>query len=166
MVADGFSDYFCKSFTCNNSVKMETSFSSLNVNSIHVTSITEKDVLRALKRLKSTVTSGPDLIPAFPIRDCANVFSTSLLILFNLIFKTCTFPSQWKISRICLVYKKGEKSKIVNYRPIAIINNFSVVIRRVVNVMPIIFVVVLRMSTALGYEFDECVSTSRIRKRR
>jgi hypothetical protein len=59
---------------------METSFSSLNVNSIHVTSITEKDVLRALKRLKSTVTSGPDLIPAFPIRDCANVFSTSLLI--------------------------------------------------------------------------------------
>jgi hypothetical protein len=42
----------------------------------------------------------------------------------------------------------------------------SVVIRRVVNVMPIIFVVVLRMSTALGYEFDECVSMSRIRKRR
>jgi hypothetical protein len=46
----------------------------------------------------------------------------------------------------------------------------SVVIRRVVNVMPIIFVVVLRMSTrmstVLGYEFDECVSTSRIRKRR
>jgi hypothetical protein len=32
--------------------------------------------------------------------------------------------------------------------------------------MPITFVVVLRMPTALGYEFDECVSTSRIRKRR
>jgi hypothetical protein len=30
--------------------------------------------------------------------------------------------------------------------------------------MPIIFVVVLRMLTALGYEFDECVSMSRIRK--
>jgi hypothetical protein len=40
-VADSFSDYISKSFTCNNSVKMETSFSSLNVNSIHVTSITE-----------------------------------------------------------------------------------------------------------------------------
>jgi hypothetical protein len=54
-----------------------------------------------------------------------------------------------------------------NLRNYAIISSiFSVVIRRVVNVMPIIFVVVLRMSTALGYEFDECVSTSRIRKRR
>jgi hypothetical protein len=28
--------------------------------------------------------------------------------------------------------------------------------------MQIIFAVVLRMSIALGYEFDECVSTSRI----
>jgi hypothetical protein len=27
-------------------------------------------------------------------------------------------------------------------------------------------VTLLRMSTALGFEFDECVSTSRIRKRR
>jgi hypothetical protein len=44
--------------------------------------------------------------------------------------------------------------------------NLKQSIRRVVNVMPIIFVVVLRMSTALGYEFDECVSMSRIRKRR
>jgi hypothetical protein len=31
-------------------------------------------------------------------------------------------------------------------------------IRLVVNVMQIIFAVVLRMSTALGYEFDECVA--------
>jgi hypothetical protein len=30
--------------------------------------------------------------------------------------------------------------------------------------MPIIFVVALRMPTALGYESDECVSASRIRK--
>jgi hypothetical protein len=36
-------------------------------------------------------------------------------------------------------------------------SKYSVVIRRVANVMPIIFVVVLRMSTALEYEFDECV---------
>jgi hypothetical protein len=35
---------------------------------------------------------------------------------------------------------------------------YSVVIQRVVNVMPNIFVVVLRMLTALGYEFDECVA--------
>jgi hypothetical protein len=123
-----------KSLTCNNSVKMETSFSSLNVNSIHVTSITEKDVLRAIKRLKSTVTYGPDLIPAFVIRDCANVFSTPLLILFNLIFKMCAFPSQWKISSICPVYKKGDKSKIVNYRPIAIINYFSKIFEHLLHI--------------------------------
>jgi hypothetical protein len=34
---------------------------------------------------------------------------------------------------------------------------FSVVIRRVVNVMSIVFVKVLRMSTALGCEFDSCL---------
>jgi hypothetical protein len=56
--------------------------------------------------------------------------------------------------RISIAIQRGNSASIRGTFP-----DFSVVIRRVVNVMPIIFVVVLRMSTALGYEFDECVST-------
>ncbi|CAH1382878.1 unnamed protein product, partial [Tenebrio molitor] len=48
------------------------------------------------KQLKPKLTTGRDKIPAFIVRDCK-------------------FPSQRKTSRICPVYKKGEKSEINNY---------------------------------------------------
>ena len=42
----------------------------------------------------------------------------------HLILKTNVFPSQWKISQICPVYKKGNKTDLKNYRPVAHISNF------------------------------------------
>jgi hypothetical protein len=35
------------------------------------------------------------------------------------------FPAKWKESRLCPIFKNGDKSDITNYRPIAIINNFA-----------------------------------------
>jgi hypothetical protein len=49
---------------------------------------------------------------------------------------------------LMLIYQKVDaRNRLSNLDGIEV---FSIVIRRVVNVMPIIFVVVLRMSTALG----------------
>ena len=67
----------------------------------------------------------PDLIPAFLIKDCAVVFTKMLLFIFNLMLRSASFPQKWKISRVCPVYKKGESSEIINYRPITIICNFG-----------------------------------------
>jgi hypothetical protein len=60
---------------------------------------------------------------------------------------------------LMLIYQKVDaRNRLSNLDGIEV---FSIVIRRVVNVMPIIFVVVLRMSTVLGYELDECVARAR-----
>jgi hypothetical protein len=97
----------------------------LNANIISITSVTEDDVIKAFKQLKPKLTTGPDKIPAFIVRDCMYVFVRPLTRIFNLILNSGKFPSQWKTSRIYPVYKKGEKSEINNYRPIAIICNFA-----------------------------------------
>ena len=39
--------------------------------------------------------------------------------LFQKIYTTCKLPEQWKVSKIIPIFKKGDKSKIENYRPIA-----------------------------------------------
>ena len=83
------------------------------------------DVLSALRQLKPKFTKGPDEIPAFVVRDCANVLAEPLTIIFNLSLKTGTFPDIWKRSQICPVYKKGNKHEIENHRPITIICNFA-----------------------------------------
>ena len=68
---------------------------------------------------------GPDGIPAFLVRDCATIFARPLMVLFNLSIKCCCFPDIWKYSKVCPVYKKGNKNEIINFRPITIICNFG-----------------------------------------
>lgn len=70
------------------------------------------------------MTSGPDEIPAFVVKDCAALFSYPLTVIFNLSLRSHTFPNAWKTSKICPVFKQGKKCDISNYRPISIICNF------------------------------------------
>ena len=39
--------------------------------------------------------------------------------LFNEIYHSCEVPDQWKVAKIIPTFKKGNKSQIENYRPIA-----------------------------------------------
>ena len=123
-IINGFATHFAESFK-NLNTSTDLGCSSLNINVLNINCITEDEVYAAIKILKPKMTSGPDQIPAFIIRDCINVFVQPLTTIFNIIIKTCTFPEQWKISGICPVYKKGSKTMIENYRPIAIICNFA-----------------------------------------
>lgn len=86
---------------------------------------TEADTLKALKKMKPKLITGPDGIPAFLVKDCANILAVPLSIIFNLSIETSTFPEIWKTSKICPVYKKNEKQEVSNYRPIVILCNFS-----------------------------------------
>lgn len=91
----------------------------------HLSQFSESEVLTSLKKIKPKLTVGPDLIPAFLLRDCACIFAFPLASLFNLSLNSGIFPEVWKYSKIIPVFKKGDKSNIENFRPITIINNFS-----------------------------------------
>lgn len=93
-------------------------FSAVDDASVRVT-------LRTLSELKPKITAGPDEIPAFLLRDCRHALAKPLSIIFNICLRTSTFPKLWKHSRVCPVYKKGEKCEVVNYRPVSIISNVS-----------------------------------------
>lgn len=87
--------------------------------------ISENDILNATKKLKNKMTSGPDNIPSFIIKDCIGVLAVPLRILFNLALKTKTFPSRWKVAKVCPVFKSGDRALVDNYRAISILSNFS-----------------------------------------
>ncbi|XP_063900527.1 uncharacterized protein LOC135120111, partial [Zophobas morio] len=83
--------------------------------------------------LTSKFTAGPDEIPSFFVRDCATVLAQPLCTIFNLIIQTGYFPQLWKTSKITPILKHGNKSEISNYRPIALISNFSKVFESVLH---------------------------------
>lgn len=124
LISNLFADYFQQSYNkpdppCNS---FDFNLDTSNNSYLNIRSFSEAEVSAALKKLKPKLTSGPDNVPSFVLRDCP-VLAKPLTILYNLSLKTAKFPSLWKHSKIIPVYKKGERKEISNYRPIVIINN-------------------------------------------
>jgi hypothetical protein len=94
-----------------------------------INEIDKKAVYKALRKVKDKCTAGTDVIPAFLLRDYANVFVYSLTALFNLSLKTSTYPVSWKSP----IHKKGNKSEVENYRPVTLLCNFSKVLQTVLH---------------------------------
>ena len=62
---------------------------------------------------------GSDRIPLKVLKDGVNFLAQPILELMNLIYAQKHVPEQWKISRIIPLHKKGPRTHIENYRPIA-----------------------------------------------
>lgn len=123
-IINSFADFFSNSFLPPADVSESDDNPATNTPVINIGYLSETDVFNALKKLKPKLTTGPDGVPAFLVRDCARIFAQPLEILFNLCIKNCCIPDLWKQSKVCPVFKKGDKSDITNYRPISIICNF------------------------------------------
>ena len=78
-----------------------------------------------MRKLRSDMPSAGsadvDAISTSLLKFLLDEFSTILAKLFNMSVARRTFPTQWKAAVITLVYKKGKKSDINNYRPISIL---------------------------------------------
>lgn len=118
-----FASYFKSVYTP--STPLITDETSINLPNISISTFSETEIIKSMKRLKNSHTAGHDMIPSFLVRDCAIVLASPLLIIFNMILRTGVFPNCWKLSRICPVHKSGNIEMVSNYRPIAIIPNFA-----------------------------------------
>ncbi|CAB4001257.1 Hypothetical predicted protein [Paramuricea clavata] len=85
----------------------------------HSVFLTEKVLLfQSPLHLKA---SGRDNIPIRLLKECAHSITPSLTCLFNKSLKQVSLPSEWNLSNIIPLHKKGIKSFVENYRPISLI---------------------------------------------
>ena len=86
-----------------------------------------------IAKLKPGKAPGLDYIPPRLSRLCAPGISASVAELFNLSFRTATFPSLWKKALVVPIHKKGNLKDPGNYRPIALLPILSKVLERIVD---------------------------------
>lgn len=99
----------------------------------HLDVISDEQVLCALRKLKYSVSSGPDGIPSAVLKKCSITLITPLVKLFNISLRRGVFPTNWKVSFMSPIYKKGDKCSIANYRGITSLCACSKVFEIVVN---------------------------------
>ena len=77
--------------------------------------------------------TGLDTVSARLLRECFDLISDSLALIFNRSIETSIFPDEWKSARITPLYKKfGNRRDPSNYWPISIIPVVAKVFEQIV----------------------------------
>ena len=87
-----------------------------------------QSLLENLEHVKSPI---PDKIHPLVLKHCASELAPVLQIIFSQSLSTGNIPSDWLISNITPVYKKGDRNLPSNYRPISLTSICSKTIEHV-----------------------------------
>ena len=64
---------------------------------------------------------------------CSHHLAYPLSLIFKLIYKTGTIPTQWKLSNVVSIHKKGDDKDVKNYRPISLLCIVSKIFERIIH---------------------------------
>jgi hypothetical protein len=87
---------------------------------------------KIIHSLKSKNSQGYDEIPSRILKVSTPDVLSPLTCIFNKILQTGTFPDRLKFSEVKPLYKKGNKTKLCNYRPISLLPTFSKIIEKII----------------------------------
>ena len=79
-----------------------------------------KGVHKLLKGLKPFKATGPDSNPAFILKAAADELARILARIYQTQLDNGQVPSDWRDAWIAPVFKKGDKHKAANYRPVSL----------------------------------------------
>ena len=88
---------------------------------INLTLVTAKEIMSVIKSLKWKNSCGYDEIPPRILKKSSPYIMTSGI-----------FPSWLKFSQVVPIFKKGNKDKLSNYRPISLLTSFSKIFEKVI----------------------------------
>ena len=94
--------------------------------------LTDDAIASAIKAIPSDSASGPDGIPAIVLKNCAKELLSPLRIIWEESFDRGTVPKYYKDTIITPLYKKGDRARAVNYRPVALTSHVIKVFERVI----------------------------------
>ena len=100
------------------------------LNSIVIPTISETEVVAAIKILKNT-SAGHDEVPAHILKQNVQLFIKPLTHLVNSSIKNGIFPDELKIAKVVPIFKANDKQNIENYRPISVLSVFSKIMEKV-----------------------------------
>lgn len=83
---------------------------------VHKYSIELREIIDLVLELPYKLSSGPDGVPLYLIKNCIFTLAKPLAFMYNISLSTGSFPEYWKQSYLKPIFKSGSKNEVKNYR--------------------------------------------------
>ena len=90
------------------------------------------DVISAIDEINISSSCGDAHIPAIVLKNCKEILSYPIKLLWQDSFDEGIIPSFYKEQTIAPIYKKGSKSSAINYRPISLTSHVMKTFERII----------------------------------
>ena len=95
--------------------------------------VTENGVLKLLKNLNPNKASGPDQISSRFLKAMSSPIAPVLTSLFQASINQGQIPDDWKTAYVTPLFKKGDRAKASNYRPVSLTSVCCKIIEHVIH---------------------------------
>ena len=118
--ANVFANYFVKVYTNEGSENFSHLQEIMPPNSMPKIYFSEDDIKQKLSSMKINKSPGPDMLHPRVFKELQNVIVGKLKQIFEHSLEDGEIPEDWKTSTVTVIYKKGKKDCVENYRPISL----------------------------------------------
>ena len=137
---EAFNRYFNSTFTTSDFVLPPLDQMPTPLDQLSEITVTETDVFDALMALSPNKARGCDDISPHVLKYCSTSLTPPVTHLFHSCLSQSTLPHEWKVHKICPIPKRGDLSKITNYRSISLLCCLSKVLETIVYIKIISFI--------------------------
>ena len=131
--AEAFNHQFVSVFTAEEKSEIPDLGASQFPDMPHI-EVTETGVLKLLQNLDPNEAPGPDKIPPWFLKMAAPALAQAVLTdIFQDSIDQGITPRQWREANITPIYKKGDKSQPVNYRPVSLTSVINKMIEHIIH---------------------------------
>ena len=131
--ADAFAKFFDTKVTSNKTnVNVNVYNGKRKAISNEVMFMDPESITECIKTIKIKNCEGHDRIPQRILVDGSAYLVRPLTVLFEMIYRYNQLPDQWLVAKVFPVFKKGNKNKIENYRPISNLYSTSKIFEKLI----------------------------------
>ena len=139
LIANEFNTYFANvglilasKMKNNNNTAYHEFLSNPNLNSFTFQQISDETIINIIDKLKSKNNQSHDGLSSKLLKLIKHETSKAITLIVNQSLNTGIFPDKLKCAKVIPIYKKGDNTKLDNYRPIPILPTISNILERVI----------------------------------